>query len=267
MPRRTRPPRAVSSTATSTSSRRRTAAAPPGPVQSPASTSRSSTRIPSEVVVPTWWPASSRMWVMRRVTVDLPLVPVIETTGMRLASSRIHDGGVAEAAAIRSVQRATTLAWVFVRRTLRAGETDRAARSQAASAMSRARSAPLHGQVTIQRPSSDARCTSHGPACSPWSARRRRVQATRSATASGHSRAGAVRPRWTRAESAGRARPVPRPRPADRDVDLDHRHQPVDVGSLEQPDLDESHGPARIDEPGPALGPVLRGTSRSAPHR
>ena len=69
--------------------------------------------------------------------------------------------------------------------------------------MSRARSAPVHGQVTIQRPVSDARWTSHGPACSPWSARRRRVQATRSATASGHSRAGAVRPRWTRAESPG----------------------------------------------------------------
>ena len=203
MPRRTRPPRAVSSTATSTSSRRRTTAAPPGPVQSPASTSRSSTRMPSEVVVPTWRPASRRMWVISRVTVDLPLVPVIETTGMRRSSSRIQAGGAAEAAAIRSVQRATNRAWVFVRRTRRAGETDRTARSYDASAISRDRSAPLQGQVTIQRPSSDARCTSHGPACSPWSARRRRVHATRSATASGQSRAGAVRPRCTRAESPG----------------------------------------------------------------
>ena len=66
---------------------------------------------------------------MRRVTVDLPLVPVIETTGIRLASSRIQAGGATAAAAILSDQRATALAWVLVRRTRRAGDTERAARS------------------------------------------------------------------------------------------------------------------------------------------
>ena len=145
MPRSTRPPRAVSSTATSTSARRRIAAAPPGPVQSPGSTIRSSTRIPSEVVVPTWRPASSRMWVIRRVTVDLPLVPVIEMAGMRRASSRIQPGGVVPAASIRPAQCSSSVAWVPVRRTRRTAETDRPARTNAASAITRVRSAPVPG--------------------------------------------------------------------------------------------------------------------------
>ena len=203
MPRRTRPPRAVSRTATSTSSLRRIAAAPPGPVQSPASTMRSSTRIPSLVVVPTWCPASSRMWVISRVTVDLPLVPVMDTTGMRRSASRIHDGGAAPAAAIRASQPSTRRSWVIVRRTRRAGETDRPARSTAASAIRRARSAPDQGQVITQRPASEARWTTAGPACSPWSARSRRVQATTSATGSGHSRTGTGRARCTEGPSAG----------------------------------------------------------------
>ena len=44
----------------------------------------------------------------------------------------------------------------------------------------------------------------------------------------------------------------PRPAPADGHLDLDHRLQPVDVGSLEKPDLDQSHGSGRI-----ATRPVL----------
>ena len=42
------------------------------------------------------------------------------------------------------------------------------------------------------------------------------------------------------------ALPVPGPATADRDLELDHRLEPVDVRALEQSDLDESHGPARI---------------------
>ena len=46
---------------------------------------------------------------------------------------------------------------------------------------------------------------------------------------------------------AGRfALAVPRPAPADGDLELDHRLEPVDIRSLEQADLDESHGPGRI---------------------
>ncbi len=37
---------------------------------------------------------------MRRVTVLLPLVPEIETIGIRRSASRIHDGGAVPAAAI-----------------------------------------------------------------------------------------------------------------------------------------------------------------------
>ena len=38
----------------------------------------------------------------------------------------------------------------------------------------------------------------------------------------------------------------PCPAPTHGHLDLDHRLQPVDVGSLEEPDLDQSHGSGRI---------------------
>src|SRR6478735_7533524 len=80
-------------------------AAPPGPVQSPGSTIRSSTRTPSEVVVPTCHEAHMKTWVIRRVTVLLPLVPVIDTTGSFRSLSRSHAGGVVPASSMRDVQR------------------------------------------------------------------------------------------------------------------------------------------------------------------
>ena len=46
--------------------------------------------------------------------------------------------------------------------------------------------------------------------------------------------------------ATGIALAVPGPPPPDGDLQLDHRLQPVDVGSLEQADLDQSHGPGRI---------------------
>ena len=52
---------------------------------------------------------------------------------------------------------------------------------------------------------------------------------------------------------------IPGPPPADGDFDLDHRLEPIDVGSLEEPDLDLSHGPARITRPGPTRTPRLEG--------
>ena len=173
--------------------------APPGPVQSPGSTIRSSTRTPSEVVVPTWRPARNRMWVMSRVTVLFPLVPEIEMIGTRRSASRIHSGGVARASATRSDQRVSRRSWAPVRRAVRDGETSRSARATAASVRVRARSAPTHGKVMIQCPGSDERWTATPPRPSPWSLRRRRIQATIEATGSGQSRAGTLRPRWTRA--------------------------------------------------------------------
>src|SRR5215204_5466928 len=46
--------------------------------------------------------------------------------------------------------------------------------------------------------------------------------------------------------AAGIALAIPGPPSPDRDLHLDHRLQPVHVRSLEQADLDQSHGPGRI---------------------
>ena len=199
IPRRTMPPRAVSRTATSTSRRARIWCAPPGPVQSPGSIIRSSIMTPSDVVVPTRRPARIRMCVIRRVTVLLPFVPEIDTTGIRRSTSRSHSGGVARAPAMRSVQRARSRSCAPVRRAVRDGETSRSARASAASVSVWARSAPTHGKVMIQCPGSDERWTATPPRPSPYSVRRRRIHATVAATGYGHSRAGTAAPRWTRA--------------------------------------------------------------------
>ena len=203
MPRRTSPPRAVSSTATSRSERARICQAPPGPVQSPGSTSRSLTRTPSEVVVPTRRSARTRMWVTSLVTVLLPFVPVIDTTGSRRSAFRIHAGGVVREALIRSVQRSSRRSWAPVRRVRRAGDTSRSERARAASAIVWARSAPIHGNVTIQCPGSDERWTTTPARPSSWSTRRRRIQSTRASIWAGQSRRGTSTPRWTRAWRPG----------------------------------------------------------------
>ena len=72
--------------------------------------------------------------MISRVTVLLPFVPEIETTGTRRSASRIHAGGVARAPAIRSVQRASEpLLGAGQPRACRDGETSRSARASAAS--------------------------------------------------------------------------------------------------------------------------------------
>ena len=251
MPRRTSPPRAVSRTATSTSD----AAQDHRPRRRARSSRR--TRSSARRRGSRRWSSSrrasrpcTRMWVTSRVTVDLPLVPVIEIdrhppVGVADPGRRRGAGAARSAASQPATQRCLGVGHPDP---CDPAATDRLARSTAASAISRARSAPAHGQVTIQRPVSDARWTSTGPSCSSWSARRRRVHATRSATASGHSRTGTRRPRWTSVPSSGRPGALPGPRPADRDLDLDHRHEPVDVGAFEQADLDETHDPDTIRE-------------------
>ena len=202
-PRSRIPPRAVSRTATSRSRRARIWSAPPGPVQSPASMSRSSTRIPSDVVVPTWRPASSRMCVMSRVTVLLPFVPLIETIGTWRSASRTSVGGVVRAAAMRASRRPRSRSCPLVNRADRAGETLRSASWKAASAISRARSAPRHGKDTIQWPGSDDRWTASPPRPSSWAARNRRSHATTAATPSGQSRAATRAPSLTSEWAAG----------------------------------------------------------------
>ena len=161
------------------SRRARICCAPPGPVQSPGSTIRSSTRTPSDVVVPTRRPARSRMWVISRVTVLLPFVPEIETIGIapigvadprrrRRPGLRDALGPAREQCAPgrRSAGRSAT-----ARRRVRPGRAPPRSRVSA-------RSAPTHGKVTIQCPGSDERWTATPPRPSPWSARSRRIQAT-----------------------------------------------------------------------------------------
>ncbi len=107
------------------------------------------------------------MWVISRVTVDLPLVPEIETIGTRRSASRIHVGGAVPAAAIRSLQRVQSRSWAPVNCAVRDGETSRSARAMAASVRTRARSSPLHGNVMIQWPGSDERWTARPARPSP----------------------------------------------------------------------------------------------------
>ena len=57
-----------------------------GPLQSPVSMRRLSTYTPSELVMPTRWPAAPSRCAVRRTVVVLPLVPATATTGMRPSS-------------------------------------------------------------------------------------------------------------------------------------------------------------------------------------
>ncbi len=84
MPARSRPPRAVSSTATSTNGSLSTMRVATGPVMSPSTVRWPSTYTPSVVVSPTWWPASFMMCASMRAVVVLPLVPVTAAMGILL---------------------------------------------------------------------------------------------------------------------------------------------------------------------------------------
>ncbi len=137
--------------------------------------------------------------MISRVTVLLPLVPEIDTIGIRRSTSRIQVGGVARDSTSRPRQRATRRSWPPVRWAVRDGDTSRDASANAASATVSARSAPCQGKVTIQWPGSDERWTAGPRRPSPASTRSRRIQATTVATPSGHSRPGTLAPSWTRA--------------------------------------------------------------------
>ena len=84
MPARSSPPRAISSTATSTDGSLSTIRVATGPVMSPGTVRWPSMYTPSVDVSPTWWPASFWMWASIRAVVVLPLVPVIAAIGIRL---------------------------------------------------------------------------------------------------------------------------------------------------------------------------------------
>ena len=85
-PSRNIPPRAVSSTAASTSGCINTLRALRGPLQSPLSVCRPFTYTPSVLVMPTRSPCVRNKWEVRRTVVVFPLVPVTAMTGTRPSS-------------------------------------------------------------------------------------------------------------------------------------------------------------------------------------
>ena len=112
-------------------------------------------------------PAPIRMWLISRVVVLLPFVPLIDTIGIRRSASRIQVGGRRSASSIRADQRPSRRAWPPVRRAVRAGDALRSVRATAASAIARVRPAADHGAVRIQWPGSEERWTANPARPSP----------------------------------------------------------------------------------------------------
>ena len=187
--------------------------------------------------------------MISRVTVDLPLVPEIETTGTRRSASRIQAGGEVRAAAMRSVQRVeqpllgTGQLRGPRRRDVALGEGDgRLGQDPGALlAAPRERDDPVAGVGrAMDRQAGPALAMIHAQPADPGDDRGDGVRPV----AGGHGRA-----EPDQGVAAGIALAVPGPPPTDRDLHLDHRLEPVDVRSLEQADLDQSHGPRQDSNP------------------
>ena len=186
-------------------------------------------------------PAMSRMWLIIRVVVLLPFVPLIEMIGIRRSASRIQAGGVA-VAVLDPGRPASEQAGLAAGQAGGPGRRD-VALDQAEGGL-RDRPGPA-GRASTERsrssgPGSDERWTARPARPWPWSTRRRRSQARqrrrRRPASPGRG------PRWPEPDQgvAGRVPlAVPGPSPADGHLDLDHRLEPVDVGALEQADLDQ----------------------------
>ena len=86
-PSRRMPPRPASNTPASTWGCSSALRALRGPLQSPSSMRRPPTKMPSVVVSPTTRPPPPSRYFIRRVTIDLPFVPVTLTIGIRPLSS------------------------------------------------------------------------------------------------------------------------------------------------------------------------------------
>ena len=194
-------------------------------------------------------PASRRMWAIRRVVVVLPFVPLIETIGSRRSASRIHAGpGPVRLADPRERRARPGGACRGVSRSMAPAGMSRSTSARAISAIAVARSPSAHGQTTIQCPGSDDRWTA-----TPGRPRRRDA---RGAAAGPSRRATRRAPGWrdrgTVAESrtsacrSGSRRPYQVRRRPIADLDLHRRLEPVQVRTVEEADLDEAHGPARI---------------------
>ena len=173
-----------------------------------------------------------------------------DTIGIRRSASRIQVGGVVPAPRDPrrpALERAAPGVPVSVAPSRAAGRRARPARRPPRRSTARARR-PIHGNVTIQWPGI-GRCDGPRARRDP---RRDRRAAGAPRRATGRDRLPATCPgRHPRPEPDERmprrvALAVEGPTPADGELELDHRLQPVDVGSLQQTGLDQSHGPRRI---------------------
>ena len=228
------------------SERRSTCCAPPGPVQSPGSTMRSSMRTPSDVVVPTRFPAPTRMCVISRVTVDLPFVPEIEIAGtlpVRVTDPRWR----------RRPRGLDLLGPAREGALLGAGEPRGARRRHVPFSQGqrrvRQRPCPLLAEPRERDdPVTRVRRAMDGESAAPFA-----VVGTQAPDPGGdrRDRIGPVVGRDGGAEAddgvpAGVALAVPGAPPTEGQLHFDHRLEPVDVRPLQQTDLDQAHGPGRI---------------------
>ena len=223
-----------------------TCCAPAGPVQSPASTSRSSMRTPSEVVVPTCFPAWTQdvgdqpghgglaVGPRDRDDRDAPLR--VADPGRRSRAGRRDPLGPAGPEPLLGAGQLRGPRW----RDVAVGEGDGRVGQDAGAFLPapRERDDPVArvGRA-MDRQAGTALAVIHAEPADPGHDRGDRI--------------GPVAGRHDGAEpdqgvTAGIALAVPGPASADRQLHLDHRLQPVDVRSLEQADLDQSHGPGRI---------------------
>src|ERR1700674_3372828 len=92
-PRRSTPPRAVSSTAASTRRSRSRVRAPPGPEKSPKSSTAGPTAMQSVEVTPAVRPAAASIAAVSRTVVVLPLVPVTSATGTSCTAGQSTAAG------------------------------------------------------------------------------------------------------------------------------------------------------------------------------
>ena len=185
---------------------------------------------------------------MRRVVVVLPFVPLIETIGSRRSASRIQArpwAGCLADPRERPLDLADLPRRQLIGRPRRNIPLDEGERHL------RDRRRPVAERPTARRRSSDPGRTTDGrprrpSAPSGCARRRRRIHSASQATRAGWPDRGTVADSRTRACRSGSRRPYQRAPPADPDLDLHRRLEPVEIRTIEEADLDEAHGPARI---------------------
>ena len=176
------------------------------------------------------------MWVIIRVVVLLPFVPLMLITGMRRWSSVIIRGA-SGAIGRRPIRRPCALPARRAAAGVQLGQAQRRAGDQ------------LGLVACLPRIGHDP--VAGARSCGGWSPARAAPGAGGAAGVPRGARATTTRAR--RVGRTGRSQPnermarrqaraIPGPPPADGHLDLDRGLEPVQVGSVEEPDFDEAHG-------------------------